>query len=151
MPRRKLPPGLYMVKQRSAEKGVDHYGIADVGNRMGRPELEGQPPVVYHLTPPTIRVDWFEPAHWPTVWGIIDQDGAIERLRAALERPEYNVFDNNCEHFARFVATGRRESVQLRRVVFLSGMTAFGLWAASSEERPRRPRPRRRRRSTRSR
>ncbi len=119
MPSRQLPPGLYLVKQRSPSKGVDHYGVVDTGNRLGY----GWRPVVIHQTPPAIRIDWLERTGvWLVLGKILDELGAIARIQASLQHRTYDLFGHNCEHFARFVATGRRESHQLQAVVAFAGI-----------------------------
>jgi len=35
VPYQGFPDGLYLVMQRSVGKGIDHYGILDIGNRLG--------------------------------------------------------------------------------------------------------------------
>lgn len=119
MPRHVLPPGLYLVKQRSPPKGVDHYGIVDSGNRLGY----GWRPLVIQQTPPAIRRDWLETTgHWLVLGRLLDEARAIARIRASLRDPSYDLFGHNCEHFARFVATGRRESHQLQAMVAVAGV-----------------------------
>jgi len=127
MPNQQLVAGLYLVKQRSPSKGVDHYGILDAGNRLGC----GQQPVVVHQTPPGIRVDWLaSTGEWLVLGRVLDEAGAIARIRMALQNPRYDLFGHNCEHFARFVATGSRESHQLRAVVAIAGVVAV-VWLGS--------------------
>ena len=143
----RLKPALYLVRQKSAEKGVSHFGIVDVGNQAGSPFVGLGEAVVYHLTPPELRVDAFDRREWLEMWYIHDQLGAIERLRAALKRStEYHVTANNCEHFAFWIARGRRESPQVRGAMFWTGLTALAVWGASVDRntpgtRRRRHRP----------
>lgn len=110
-----LQAGLYVVKQRSLAKRVDHYGILDVGNRLKFEWSYSARPVIVHQTPPTLRVDWAEnTGHWQVVGRIVDEESARTRVRAAAASPGYNLLGNNCEHFARFTATGVPESRQLQ-------------------------------------
>ena len=37
----------------------------------------------------------------------------------------YDLFGNNCEHFARYVALGNRESTQVQGAVVLTGLAAL--------------------------
>ena len=46
-----------------------------------------------------------------------DEADAIARIYRAAENPNYDLFGHNCEHFARYVATGRRESTQIQLAV----------------------------------
>ncbi|HXG43406.1 MAG TPA: hypothetical protein VNJ71_01475 [Gemmatimonadales bacterium] len=110
------------MKQRSPSKGVDHYGVVDTGNRLGY----GWRPVVIHQTPPAIRVDWLEGTGvWLVLGKVLDEPGAIARIQASLQHRTYDLFGHNCEHFARFVTTGTRESHQLQAVVAFAGILTF--------------------------
>lgn len=119
MPYQELSDGLYLVKQQSPTKSVDHYGIADIGNRSGLQHVYGflSRPVVIHQTPPALRADWLEnTGQWTVLGRITDELMAQQRLREASANPAYDLFGNNCEHFARFIATGKRESTQLQGI-----------------------------------
>ena len=119
MPYQNLSDGLYWIDQKSAKGVVDHHAILEVGNRLGLPEARWSAvPVVVHQTPPEIRFEYLEPTSvWRVREAIIDEAGARERLRAALFVPGYNMLSNNCEHLARSVATGKRESWQVQLAV----------------------------------
>jgi len=128
MPYQRLKDGLYLVVQKSAAKNVDHYGILDVGNRLQHPEVRSQQPTVIHQTPPRIQIDWLQSTgQWTVVATITDEADAISRIRKAAENPSYNLFGHNCEHFARYVATGRHESKQVQAVVVIAGLVALVL------------------------
>lgn len=124
MPYEGLEDGLYLVQQRSTAKGVDHYGILDVGNRLRNPNVDGrQQPVVIHQTPPALRINWLQDTgRWKLLGRITDQPHAIDRMNKAFQTPNYHLFGNNCEHFARYVATGVRESKQVQSGVFVAGL-----------------------------
>lgn len=119
-----LGEGLYFLKRPSREKGVDHYGILDVGNRIRHPEVDGCLPVLIHMTPPTLSIEWFEGAEvWTVLGRIEDEAKAIQRIHSASRNPAYHWFGNNCEHFARFVAMGTRESKQVQAGTAIAGLT----------------------------
>jgi hypothetical protein len=124
MPFQGWPDGLYMVVQHSAQKGVDHYGILDVGNNLSysaAPE-----PVIVHQSPPGVRAELLSSTGpWRVIGQIVDYAGARARLQAALANPRYDLLGNNCEHFARYVATGRRESRQLQSTLLVAGSIAL--------------------------
>jgi len=123
MPYAGLEDGLYLVQQRSASKGVDHFGILDIGNRIGHPDVDGRQPVVIHQTPPSLAMNWLQDTgEWKVLGRITDERDAIDRMNKAWETPNYNLFGNNCEHFARYVATGVRESKQVQSGVFIAGL-----------------------------
>lgn len=134
MPYQGYVDGLYLVKQRSAKKGCDHYGIVDIGNRTRHPRVDGHQPVVFHQVPPVLRADWLQDTgSWDVLARITDEAMAIERLKAAAGNPNYDLFGNNCEHFARFVAMGRRESTQLQAVMVLGGLAALTVAISDSD------------------
>lgn len=116
MPYQNLEDGLYVLKQHSEKNGlaIDHHGLIDVGNVLGHPKVDGSHPVVIHQSPPQIRVDWLrDTGGWQVLGKVIDLDGAKQRLRTAFQNPSYDLFGNNCEHFARFVAFNQKYSSQV--------------------------------------
>jgi hypothetical protein len=116
MPHQHFPDGLYLLKQASEKNGIaiDHYGVADVGNVLGHPESNGSHPLVIHQTPPRIQIDWLkDTGQWQVVGKVMDIEGAKARLRVAFRYPAYNLFGNNCEHFAKFVAQNNHSSSQV--------------------------------------
>ena len=126
MPYQKYQDGLYLLKQKSQDKGVDHYGIMDIGNRLYLPQANGLHPVVVHQTPPSVTLNWLqETGSWEVLGKITDEANAINRMKASLENPAYDLFGHNCEHFARYVATGKRESTQLQAVGIVAGLAAL--------------------------
>jgi hypothetical protein len=56
---------------------------------------------------------------------ITDEDDAVHRIRRANEDPQYSLLGHNCEHFARYVATGRRESHQVQIIGVIAGLAAL--------------------------
>lgn len=127
MPFQHLDDGLYLIKQRSAAKGVDHYGILDVGNRLKIPNVfPGQQPVVIHQTPPQLQLTWLQhTGQWEVMGHITDEGDAVARIHHARQDPKYNLLGHNCEHFARYVATGKRESRQVQAVAMIAGLAAL--------------------------
>lgn len=126
MPYLQYKDGLYLLKQKSQTKGVDHYGIMDVGNSLGLPQVNGLHPVVVHQTPPSVTLNWLqETGSWEVLGKITDEANAIDRMKNSLANPAYDLFGHNCEHFARYVATGKRESTQLQAVGFVAGLVAL--------------------------
>jgi hypothetical protein len=57
---------------------------------------------------------------------------AIERVSVAFGDPNYNLFANNCEQFARFISVGEKTSTQLW-AVGLGGAFVFALWLLSRD------------------
>lgn len=128
MPYLNLNDGLYLLRKDSEKFGLHHYGILDVGNRIRHPWVHGEQPVVIHQTPPSIRIDWLQnTGPWEIHQRILDEPQAILRMGQAFANPGYDLFGNNCEHFARYVATGVRESTQLQTAGILTGLAVL-IW-----------------------
>ncbi|HEY9032115.1 MAG TPA: hypothetical protein VIM93_12195 [Kangiella sp.] len=126
MPYQNLEDGLYLIEQSSDKNGIPikHYGVLDVGNILQHPAIDGTHPIVVHQTPPNIRADFLgNTGTWSVLGKVTDLSGAIERVKEAIKNPAYDLFGNNCEHFARFVAMGRRYSSQ----VFWGGAAVVAL------------------------
>ena len=134
MPYQNLSDGLYLMKQRSRQKpGLDHYGVLDIGNRLGLVLRHQGVPIVVHQTPPQVQVSPLTiTGEWEVLGMVIDEQQALARLRLALRDPAYDLFGHNCEQFARFVATGARESIQLQRAAGVVGLAAFAFAVARS-------------------
>ena len=121
-----LPPGLYLLKRQSETKVVEHYGVLDIGNRLSRASAWPPEPVVVHQTPPHVTITPFhETGTWQLLAKVEDEAGARERIREAVKKPEYDLFGHNCEHFARFVALGKRECTQLQAIGIVLGIAAL--------------------------
>lgn len=137
MAQQELSAGLYLVKQYLPEKGVTHFGILDVGNRCGLPDLVfGSESVVIHQPPSGLRVDWLSnTGSWNMVQRLEDEPGAIARINEAARNSKYDLFANNCEHFANFVTSGERRSPQLTAWVFASLGLCAAIWMISSTEK----------------
>jgi hypothetical protein len=133
MPFQGLPDGLYLAKRPAfAAKIVEHYGVIDVGNRLGYnlPELAEPVPVVIHQTADGLKAEFLQD-QWNIEAHIIDEAGAKARITTATSTPNYDLFGNNCEHFARFVASGVKESKQLQ-VFTLIGVASLTVWGLST-------------------
>jgi hypothetical protein len=125
--------GLYKVRQEGGSKKVAHYGILDVGNCLRRPDGSYFDSVIIHQTPPGLRHDSLHDfGPFKVVRTIRDVEGAIRRYNQALENPRYDLFGNNCEHFAGYVETGRRESGQLQGFVVLGILAAILIGSIAS-------------------
>ena len=130
-----LAPGLYLAKFDSNKLGglIDHYGVLDIGNRSGfliHPFAYTEPHII-HQTHPELRVDALSelgPIDVVSVERIPaeKEQETTDLIRKAQEDPQYRLFDNNCEHFARGVATGERTSTQVTGVFKVLGCLAVG-------------------------
>lgn len=60
----------------------------------------------------------------------------LNRVRVALGSSGYDLFQNNCEHFARWCKTGRHESLQVKRALLGGAVVAttaamfYAMWRA---------------------
>lgn len=130
MPYQGYANGFYLVKQQSQKKVIiDHYGIIDIGNTLLHPDVDGINPVIIQQIPPKITISWLhQTGSWEILGVITDHSMATARIRKAAENPEYDLFGHNCEHFARYVATGKSESTQLQAATVI-GLVALTLYA----------------------
>lgn len=135
MPAQGHSDGLYMVR-RPADKLGWHFGIAVIGNRFSLRNARPGHPMVFHQRPPRIALDRLEDTGpWFEVQRITDEWSAIQRINLAYQNPTYNLFGNNCEHFARYVATGKRESKQLQTVVLVVSLAALIIYVSRAADR----------------
>jgi hypothetical protein len=139
MPYNGLADGIYLVCQKAREKmGVDHYGVLDIGNRLNIAGVCDDQPRVIHQTPPQITVSsLIETGAWEVLSQALNETEASIRFWRAIKDPVYNAVTNNCEHFARFVITGNRESRQLQTVVIVSGIVTLAIWGLSRQSNNR--------------
>lgn len=128
MPYRHLSNGLYLMRQPGAKVGIDHYGILDVGNIIGHPQVDEFHPTVIHQTPPKVKMDWLEDTgNWEILGKVhpMHLHQAIQRVRIALRNQDYDFFSNNCEQFARFIAEGESYCTQLQAAGALTVLIAL--------------------------
>lgn len=136
IPHNNLRSGLYLVKQSGRKIGLEHYGILDVGNVIGHTKVKGQHPVVIHQTPPRVRIDWLKnTGSWHIVGRVQSKHlkEAIKRVNIALRDKNYDLFLNNCEQFARFIAEGKKYSTQLRAVGVLTALGTITLLSMNGQ------------------
>lgn len=128
-----MPDGLYLVKRPSSYPLIEHYGVLLVGQALWSFGYDLDQPVILHRTDCGVRADW---AAYAGPWNILGQvpprlvPSAVTRFSAALQGHDYDLFTNNCEHFARFVTEGRDYSTQVAGAVVVAGL-ALVVWAAN--------------------
>jgi hypothetical protein len=99
---------------------------------MRYPDVDARQPILIHQTPPSIKREPFAgTGYWQVLIKIADEHNAIQRLVAACANPVYSAFGNNCEHFARYIATGKRESHQVQ-IAGVVGVFIGLVWAAAA-------------------
>jgi hypothetical protein len=132
-----LSTGLHLIRQKTGKFGVDHYAILDSGDIL---HIEGRQfghPIIIHQSPPQIQMDYFNSSgNWEVIGTVRNEflDEAIVRINHALLFSDYNLFSNNCEQFARYIAEGKRYSTQLRAGVALTAFAGFIIWAVNNPE-----------------
>jgi hypothetical protein len=111
-----FPEGMYLLKRPSTYPLIEHYGVLVTGNLVRELGINSVAPVVIQQTLPRARVDWAEATgNWNMVGQVLPPlvPFAMERVSIAFTNPNYDLFENNCEQFARFIAAGEKTSTQL--------------------------------------
>jgi hypothetical protein len=121
------PHGLYLVKRPKKAGPGDHFAVLDVGNRaVPKPSPFMIEPCVIHQMPDGIKVEPIKAQEkWEVVEPIVDEQGAKRRIHEALKTPHYDLLGNNCEHFSRFIASGKKESKQVQFIGLAFGVAVF--------------------------
>jgi hypothetical protein len=133
VPMRQLPAGMYLVKRPSTYPFIEHYGVLVTGDLVRKLGINSLEPIVIHQTYPRARVDW---ATATGNWNMIGQvlpplvPFAMQRISVAFGDPNYDLFANNCEQFARFISVGQKTSTQLW-AIGLGGVFALAVWVLS--------------------
>jgi hypothetical protein len=131
-------PLLWLVSQ-PASLGAKHYGVLVLENSFGLAEPGNAAPYVIHLNQNGIQAGWLEAMPpWALIEPIWDDLGAWARYQEVSQNPNYNLLSYNCEHFARYIATGARESKQVQNTAkaLLLGLGVSLLLTANSPKRP---------------
>jgi hypothetical protein len=119
-------PGMYLVKSPKRNGLGEHWGVIDIGNRIPLQHSFVSSPRVIHQTREGILVEpLLEIREWHFVGTIDDEAGAIQRIQEAVKTLKYDIFGNNCEHFSRFFANGKKESKQINFIVVALGLAVF--------------------------
>jgi hypothetical protein len=118
MPYNNIADGLYLAQQPGIKaKGipVTHFGIIDIGNVLENPNVNSRKgPTVIHQTPPEVRCEYVSAERpWSITHQITDIHAAKSRIANAVKNKAYDLFGNNCEHFARYIATDKKYSGQV--------------------------------------
>ena len=122
--------GVYLVKRKSVYFDKDHYGFAVVGKFLKYFDSSWDRPKVIHKTNLGVHADPFEPFSWERIEKMSESDIRLAVLRTKISMNDaYDLLLDNCEHFARFVITGIKESSQIQNAVKLgiAGVTAYFL------------------------
>jgi|ERR1700686_725399 len=131
-----FPEGMYLLKRPSSYALIEHYGVLVTGNLVRELGINRVAPVVIQQTLPRARVDWAEETGKWNMVGQVDPQmvrSALERVSVAFSDPDYDLFANNCEQFARFISVGQKTSTQLW-AIGLGGAFVFALWLLSRDD-----------------
>lgn len=112
--------GVFLLKRPG--KGGEHYGVGVSGWRSGR--FGSFSAVAVQLFPRGVAVTPWDESWGPALQAAVDAEAALQRL----ERATVNTYDfvtQNCEHFARYVVTGTRESRQIQGGLALAALGAL--------------------------
>jgi hypothetical protein len=127
--------GIFLVRRKGAKSNAyDHYGVAVSGKYLKNFSLLGQKVKVIHriheFDTKVIEED-YNPFTWQTVHKMPESEIPLAILRTYLTQyDKYNLLFDNCEHFARFITTGKKESSQVQNVfglVILGSLAYFAL------------------------
>jgi hypothetical protein len=125
-----------LVRRPAVEKpGVFHYAV-ELGARTAALIGRHRRGIVVELKPAGLS---FEPSETQSGWSPVviaaDEAGAVARLRElATDGMTYDLVKNNCEHFARYVVTGKRESIQVDFLKVLAFATGLALLLSLASE-----------------
>jgi hypothetical protein len=125
---------MYLVKQRTSYKIVDHYGVVVAGNALQWLGCSPDHPLVFDLNDKGVQWDWLDlSGKWAFLEKIPSYEVpyAIERLRVAMDDSNWTLFSNNCEQWANFIIKGNKESSQLQFFGGLAALATIGalFWA----------------------
>lgn len=106
--------GLYLASRATNKYGglAQHFAVIDVGDVLGYSHFRQDYPVVYHLVYPQLETEPLS-GEWHILGKAEDLFQAKQRFLYALNNPQYDFLNNNCEQFARYVVSGKRYSGQL--------------------------------------
>ena len=113
-----LKEGIYLVSRKGAKSdSYDHYGIAVSGKFLKEFNFWGNKSKVIHRIDSGVVENDYDPLSWQVLYRMPENEIPLAILRTKLSLNEkYNLILNNCEHFARYVTTGKKESSQVQNV-----------------------------------
>lgn len=115
--------GVFLLKRWSPEKGLDHYAVGLSASAAWRAGFRQATAI--QLVPTGLRsAVWTEGDRWEVLAQAVNEQAALGRLAALLEG-RYALMSSNCEHFARDVVTGVRESRQVQGAVLVGVLAAI--------------------------
>lgn len=133
-----LPKGVYLAIRPAEKMGglIDHYGVVEIGNVLGLVEYDVRYPIVYEKNVGEGLVANYADSRWKIVSKVDDQflNQVRTRLNLSSQNPRYDLFGNNCEHFARFVVEGKSYSGQLQTAGVIAGVIGI-IWLVNRDSR----------------
>ena len=118
--------GIFLVKRIStAIPSKEHFGFVVSGKFLRSFDLSGYKAKVIHKVNTGVFQESYDPRNWQVIHKMSQNEIPMAVLRAKLTlNDRYDLLSDNCEHFARFVTTGRKESLQVQSAI---GWAAIGL------------------------
>lgn len=119
--------GIYLVERKGAKSSAyDHYGFTVSGKFLKYFNLpRGKAKVIHKYDTGVVESD-YDSLSWQVIHKMQENEIPLAILRTKLSlNDKYNLLFDNCEHFARYVTTGKKESSQVQNVVGLSLIGGF--------------------------
>lgn len=118
-----LSDGIYQVKRKSDYPFMEHYGVVVSGRFLKNFGFSSYRTKVIHKTNVGVFADDYNYSDWQIIKKIPENQIplAIMRARVSIDNV-YDLLIDNCEHFARFVTEGKKQSSQVQNFVVLGGI-----------------------------
>lgn len=121
-----LSDGIHLVKRQSVVvTSKEHYGVIVAGKSLRQLGYFDGYLRIFHIDNEGIHIDLLPKINnWNLVKSThpLQNQNAITRLNFAILNPNYDLFSNNCEQFARYIVEGKKQSTQLQNAVALVGL-----------------------------
>lgn len=126
--------GIYLVNRKgSLSSGYYHYGFAVSGKFLNYFNLPKGVAKVIHKDNKKVVADDYDALSWQVIHKMPENEIPLAIIRTKQTLNEsYNLLSNNCEHFARYVTTGKKESSQIQ-VLGVLAVSAALIWLGSND------------------
>lgn len=127
--------GIRLLKRPAPDKfNVDHYAV-EVPAHLTWRLWKHIGSLIVELRPTgLVAVPIEQQTGWTATSTAENEIGATARLQEALVSANpYDLFQNNCEHFARYVIMGKPESTQVKGALLFAGLLLGVIWLAGAQ------------------
>lgn len=126
-----LLEGIYLVKRKGEKSsGYDHYGFVVSGKFLKSFNLPEGKTKVIHKTDIGVVENDYDSLSWQVIYKMPENETLLAILRTKQSlNDKYNLLFDNCEHFARYVTTGKKESSQVQNLVAFVLVASLFIWA----------------------